>query len=129
MILEMVSNDDIMFQYEGVQQLCQALNFVQDQGSMSRSMVEGFCNKLVGLVQAPVIMGEISNEIKSKLQYSTDDLCFLFSDGYLEPLFADRHLSAAGDSDLQTGHRHGTEAGDERMHGALSDRVVHQALR
>ena len=50
MILEMVSNDDIMFQYEGVQQLCQALNFVQDQGSMSRSIVEAFCNKLVGLV-------------------------------------------------------------------------------
>ena len=97
MILEMVSNDDIMFQYEGVQQLCQALNFVQDQGSMSRSIVEAFCNKLVGLVQAPVIMGEISNEIKSK-QCPEYDISH--SDGNPKSLLSDRYLPAASDPDL-----------------------------
>jgi hypothetical protein len=65
-ILDMVSNEDIMFQYEGVSQLREALNYAQDS-QLNRFLVESFCKQLVALVKQPVIMEEISNEIKCKL--------------------------------------------------------------
>lgn len=64
-ILEQVSSDDIMFCYEGVSQLRLALNVVDDR-SMNKFPVDAFCQKLVKVIRQPVIMEEISNEIKCK---------------------------------------------------------------
>ena len=55
-----------MFVYEGVSQLRVALNVV-DEKSLSRFPTDPFCQKLIHVLTQPVIMEEISNEIKRKL--------------------------------------------------------------
>jgi hypothetical protein len=64
-ILEQVSSDDIMFVYEGVSQLRMALN-VAEEKSLARFPTDPFCQKLVHVLKQPVVMEEISNEIKRK---------------------------------------------------------------
>lgn len=63
-ILEQISNEDIMFQYEGVSSLRNALAMAQES-QLLRFPYESFCEKLIALVKQPALM-EISNEIKRK---------------------------------------------------------------
>jgi hypothetical protein len=54
-----------MFVYEGVTSLKNALS-VCEESSLSRFPHEKFCQKLIAVLKQPVIMEEISNEIKCK---------------------------------------------------------------
>ena len=74
-ILEQISSDDIMFVYEGVSQLRNALSVAQES-TLSRFPLDSYCGRLVHVVKYPSIM-DISNEIKRKLpthQYSLSDM-------------------------------------------------------
>ena len=124
-ILEQISSDDIMFVYEGVSQLRNALSVAQES-TLSRFPLDSYCGRLVHVIKQPSIM-DISNEIKRKLpthQYS------LFRYGDLVHHLSNGHFPFARKSFCPTWCRAGSLRNDGVEYGLRRfGRAVHQVLR